>query len=179
MFTDSTSTPVVEDGVRGEVLLNYQGSINPAGRVVGVRGAVTLAAGSTLASGFEYGTEGKFILQGTLNNGSGFSCGVLAQLDISAAGIVHTSGYLAPLICDVGASASLSSDANLNGIFVSNNTACKMNAMVKGNIHASFVFDLSDPQGDYSWFASSAGSSAGKALMISIGGATYKIPLNQ
>ena len=144
--------------------------------IVGVRGEVNVG-NYAVAAGFFYGAQGKLITAGQLNNGSAFNCGVLAQLDVSSATFTHTSGYLAPLICDVGASAALATDANLSGIYISNNTGCKMDAMIRADFHASFLLDMQDSQNDYSWFVSTAGASAGKYLVISVAGTTYKIAL--
>src|ERR1035438_8906541 len=93
-----------------EITESYVGSVNISGSIAAVRGAITDAPGSIIASGFQYGTQGKLTCQGTLNNGSGFNAALFGQLDTSAAGFVHTSGYLGALILDAGATSHLASD---------------------------------------------------------------------
>lgn len=129
-----------------------------SGSVDAVRGAVTLDAGGTLGSGYVYGTQGKIIPKGTLNNGSGFNAGVFGQVDTSAAGFAHTSGYLAPIMADFGATANLATDANANLICALNTTQCKLGAMVRLIAKAATVFDIEDATGDNSWLSQSAGS---------------------
>ena len=149
------------------------------GSVAAVRGAVTTDSGGTLGSGsFVYGVQGKLVLNGTLNSGSGFNAGVFAQLDTSGAGFAHTSGYLAPIIADFGATAHLSADALADMIVLLNTTTSLINSILKTEAKANYLFDLNDlGQGNYI-VASAVGGSQNKKLAILVNGTPYFIPLN-
>jgi len=147
------------------------------GSAVAVRGAITQAAGETLGSGFEYGVQGKLILAGTLNNGSGFNAGIFGQLDTSASTFAHTSGYLAPIMGDFGATAYLATDANANMIVLLNTTSCIIHSAMLFTGNASYAFDLTD-LGTTRFVATQTGlTTLAKSLKVHVNGTDYYIPL--
>lgn len=147
--------------VDSEPSLSFAGSTSITGSVVGVRGNITQAAGNTLAAGFEYGVQGKLTLAGTLNNGSGFNYGVFGQIDTSNAAFVHTSGYLAPIGADFGATSIMASDANANMISLTNTTNCIINSALQFIGNATYAFDLTDLDFGGAHFYHNSGSGLG------------------
>jgi len=147
--------------VDSEPSLTFAGSTTITGSVVGVRGNITQAAGNTLAGGFEYGVQGKLTLAGTLNNGSGFNFGIFGQVDTSNAAFVHTSGYLAPIGADFGATSIMSSDANANMISLTNTTNCIINSALQFIGNATYAFDLTDLDFGGAHFYHNSGSGLG------------------
>ena len=150
-----------------------------SGSVAGVRGAVTIDAGGTLGgASYVYGVQGKLIPKGTLNNGSAFNAGFFGQLDTSNAGFAHTSGYLAPLILDYGATSHLASDPLGDMMVALNTTTSLINSILKTEAKANYLFDLNDlGQGNYI-VAGAVGGSQDKKLAILINGTPYFIALN-
>ena len=130
--------------IDSEPSLSFSGSTTITGSVAAVRGNITQAVGNTLANGFEYGIQGKLTLKGTLANGSGFNAGVFGQIDTSNAAFVHTSGYLAPITGDFGATSIMANDVNANMITVLNTTNCIINSALQFIGNASYAFDLTD-----------------------------------
>lgn len=165
--------------LQSEVTLGYAGSTSIGtgnGSVVGVRGAATVATGTTITGGFIYGTQGKLTVKGTLNNGSGFNAGLFGQLDLSSA-TAHTSGYLAPIIADMGATSAITAVA-ANMMVLLNTTTKNINSIVQTEAKAAFLFDLNDlGQGAYI-VATAKGSGWDKSLKIKLNGSTYYIPCN-
>jgi len=193
-YPGSTAIEVNPTGVDGQPTSANQNT--SAASIAAIRGGITVGGtytspavtssfpskttATTITAGFLYGVQGKLTLGAgaTLNNGSAFNCAVLAQFDTSAAGVVHTSGYFAPIIADFGASSSLATDTLANMLFLSNNTACVINAGIKMNLNATYVADLSDPQGNYHWLTAQTGvTSVSKALSVFVDGVHYFIPL--
>lgn len=150
-----------------------------SGSVAAMRGAVTLDSGLTLTgSSFVYGVQGKLVIGGTLNNGSAFNAGLFGQLDTSGAGFAHTSGYMAPLILDYGATSHLASDPLGDMAVMLNTTTSLINSIIKTEAKANYLFDLNDlGQGNYIVAAAVAGSQ-NKCLAVLIDGVAYFIPLN-
>jgi len=50
--------------IDSEVLLNFSGSTAITGSVAAIRGNTAIASGTTISSGFVYGTQGKLTIQG-------------------------------------------------------------------------------------------------------------------
>jgi hypothetical protein len=150
-----------------------------SGSVVGVRGAVTLDPAGTLGSGsFVYGTQGKLIVEGTLNSGSGFNAGLFAQLDTSNAGFAHISGYLAPIIADCGATSHLTSDPLADIVVLLNTTTSLINSIIKTEAKANYLFDLNDfGEGAYI-VPLGVGGTQTACLKIRVNGVDWYIPLN-
>jgi hypothetical protein len=149
------------------------------GSVAAIRGNTTLAAGGTISSGFVYGTQGKLTLQGTLANGSGFNAGIFGQVDTSAAGFVHTSGYLAPIMGDFGATSNLATDANANMIALLNTTNCIIHSALLFTGNANYLFDVTDLSfGGAHFVATQTGiTTLAKSLKVHVNGTDYYIPM--
>jgi hypothetical protein len=151
-----------------------------SGNVAAVRGNITQNASGTLgAQSFLYGVQGKLTLKGTLVQGSGFAAGVFGQVDTSASGFVHTSGYLAPIMGDFGATSIMTSDANANMITVLNTTNCIINAGFKFIGNASYAFDLTDLNYGGAHFVrpTTTVSSMTGSIAVLINGAVRYIPV--
>ena len=182
-----TGTPIVLNiaaqptyrAVDAELELSYIGSTSITGSVAAVRANATLDANTTVASGFIYGAQGKVTLKGTLANGSGFNAGIFGQVDTSASTFVHTSGYLAPIMGDFGATSIMSSDANANMISILNTTNCLINSGLKFIGNASYAFDFSDLAygGKHFITTGASGGSNTKCLTVLIDGSPMKIQL--
>lgn len=174
-----TAAPSTTRVDRVETTLNYAGSVTIGsgnGSIVSVRGAITVASGTTIAGGFLYGVQGKLTLVGTLDNGSGFNCGLFGQLDTSTA-TAHTSGYFAPLILDMGATSAIAY-TGANGIVFLNTTTKLINSVLQTEAKAAYLFDLNDlSQGQYI-VATAKGSGWDKSLKIKLNGTDYYIPCN-
>lgn len=88
-----------------------------SGTLMGLRGETDIAP-SCAVSGttFLYGAEGKVVLGSgsSVDVGSGYVCGAIGQLDVSAGTI--TSGHVAPLIASLQAGATLL-NPNINAIY--------------------------------------------------------------
>ncbi|MGD0039104.1 MAG: hypothetical protein ABSE84_01595 [Isosphaeraceae bacterium] len=170
--------------IDSELYLNYSGSMSVgggSGSVAAVRGCATLSSATTVASGYEYGVQGKLILQGTLNNGSGFNAGIFGQVDTSNANFAHTSGYLAPIMGDFGATANLATDANAYMEALLNTTACLIHSVFQVEARASYLMDITDdPTGGYGaqyCVAAQASGLASMKLKVHVKGTDYYIPL--
>jgi hypothetical protein len=182
-----TGTPIVLSvaaqptyrAVDAELELAFIGSTTITGSVAAVRANATLDANTTVASGFVYGAQGKVTLKGTLANGSGFNAGIFGQVDTSAPTFVHTSGYLAPIMGDFGATSIMASDANANMISLLNTTNCLINAGLKFIGNASYAFDFSDLAygGKHFITTGASGGTNSKCLIVLIDGSPMKIQL--
>src|ERR1019366_2444272 len=75
--TISSATPTTQRILLGSTTLSAP-TVAVTRSVVGTRGAVQV---NSITSGFLYGTQGKLILAGTLNNGAGFNAGLFGQVD--------------------------------------------------------------------------------------------------
>jgi hypothetical protein len=176
-----SATPATQRVIAGSAVLSA-GSISVSGgsgSIVGTRGDVTLGASSTVTAGFLYGVQGKLIPNGTLANGSGFNAGIFGQVDTSAATFVHTSGYLAPIMGDFGATSIMATDVNANMVSLLNTTNCLINAGIQFTGNASYAFDFSDLAygGKHFITTGASGGSNTKCLIVHIDGSPMKIQL--
>lgn len=112
-----------ERAVRGEITLTGATIVAGGNSVVGVRGAITLATGKTLTSGYLYGTQGKVYINGTSNtqSGGGIIAGIFGQLDVTG-GTVSNTGLTAPGAFDIGGTGVGGAVANIHGIVITNST---------------------------------------------------------
>jgi len=184
----AASQPGPIRSIDSEVLFNYGGVVTGSPlttSVAAICGAINVASVTTLGAGvegpFTYGVQGKAVIQGTMNIGSGFCSGLFAQLDTSGASAAITSGYVAPLIIDFGATSNLASSAYLNGQVVLNTTNCIINAAVKVVANASYLFDVTDLSYGGSHFYVHSGSGLGSIgtdyLVVLVNGVAKHIPL--
>lgn len=176
--TISAAAQPTQRVIDSELTSNFAGSTTITGSIVGVRGNITQAAGNTLVSGFEYGIQGKLTLAGTLNNGSGFNFGIFGQVDTSNTAFVHTSGYLAPIGADFGATSIMASDANANMIALTNTTNCIINSALQFIGNATYAFDLTDlAAGGAHFVVGTTASTAAGCLKVHINGAVRYLQL--
>ena len=175
----STASVATTRLIDAEPSLTFVGSTTIIGSIAGVRGNITQAAGNILSSGYEYGVQGKLTLAGTLANGSGFNAGIFGQIDTSNAAFVHTSGYLAPIMGDFGATSIMASDANANMISVLNTTNCIINSALQFIGNAKYAFDLTDLAfGGAHFVATQTGiATLSKSLKVHVDGTDFYIPL--
>lgn len=170
--TLTSATPATERLTRSELTLTPATTSNVSGSVAGVRGLVTLTTGKSLAGGYAYGTQGKFIGDGaTIAVGSAHVAGLYGQL--SLAGATVTSGHVAII---VASGQSLPASANVDGIYLESGGNV-INSMFKAICNANYVMDLAKESGADTWLAASAGAAANKWLVIKAQGTVYKIAL--
>ena len=177
--TLATTNPATQRQVYGKILLDYAGNVtigSGTGSVVGVRGEVSGATGTTLKDGFYYGAQGKFTLGGSTiqETSAARYCGVLAQLDVSSG--TMTSGQLSALWADMGATAAGAFASETNIIRASNTTAQSVNAILYGYGKATFALDLSDNSSGWIYATGTATTNAG-GIKVNINGAIRYINL--
>jgi len=166
-----------------EALLNYQGTtvLATGNSIAGIRGAATVAAGTTLGDGTAvenvFGVEGKFTLQGTnVLTTNGVAAALKGVFDTSGASATATSGYNSALHLDMGASSTISSSTTINAASIVNTTSMKMNAVIKANADANYLFDLNDNSTGH-WIVGTTASTAAGTLKVLVGGAVRYIQL--
>lgn len=172
--TITAAAPPTERLVRSELTLTPATTIAAAsgGSLAGVRGLLTLTTGKT-GTGFMYGTQGKFVGDGaTIDAGSSHVAGVYAQMSLN--GTTVTSGHVAPLM-SVG--QHLPTSDNVDLIYIENNDVTTQHAIIHAIADATYLIDAEREDGAATFVASSAGSSAGKYLVLKLGGTVYKIAL--
>jgi hypothetical protein len=142
--------------------------------MVGIRGAVTIPAGTTASAGYAYGTQGKEIVAGTLA-GSSWTTAVLGQLDISAATLTSGS-HISPAWLDAGATGPSVSCAFCDMEVLTNTTATTFNSLIFAAAKATYFLDASNSTYNTLWLASSSGSCTTTSYTIKVntpGGAGY------
>jgi hypothetical protein len=167
--------------VDSELTLGYAGSTTVSGSVAAVRGNTTVSAATTIAgASYVYGTQGKLTVKGTMSGSAEVSCGLLGQLDLSAA--LGVTAPLAAIWADCGATAGTVTGANVDAVVVYNTTACKINAAIRVDTNSTYFLDLSDEGGGHgagNWIiATAAGTGWNKSLKIKLNGTAYYIPCN-
>ncbi len=170
--------------IDSELTLGFQGSTTVSGSVAAVRGNTTIAAGCTVAgASYVYGTQGKLTIQGTHSGTADCSCGLLGQLDLSAA--QGATAPIAAIWADCGATMSSAIGAtapNISAVVVYNTTATKINAALRIDTNSTFLFDLTDEGGGHgsgNWIIATAKASGwDKSLKINLNGTPYYIPCN-
>ena len=144
-------TPVVVSSITPPVtrLADYEMTINGAtvavvgnGSLVGVKGGLTVSAGTTLNSGYLYGAEGKVTCAGTIVLGSDYLTGIIGQLDLNGATV--TSGHIAAVIANIQNPVT---SAYVDAIYVESSGPGVINSAVKSIANTSFVLDLSPDSG--------------------------------
>ena len=126
--------------------------------LVGVHGLSTIPAGTTASNGYTYGTQGKFVLGGTVN-GSLWGFGVLGQLDISAATLT-AAAHVAPIWSDAGATGPSVTCAFCDGVVITNTTATTFNSILFTASKAGYFVDAANVTNSGGWIASSSASSS-------------------
>jgi len=170
--------------IDSELTLGFQGTTTVTGSVASLRGNTTIAAGTTITgASYVYGTQGKLTIQGTHSGSAEVSCGLLGQLDLSAA--TAATAPLAAIWADCGATMSAgmgAAAANIDAVVVYNTTATKINAALRVDTNSTYFLDLSDEGGGHgagNWIIGTAkGSGWDKSLKINLNGTPYYIPCN-
>lgn len=171
--TSTSAAPGNVRLIRSELLANYQGSI-ASGNLVGVRGAVTLATGTTVTGAYLYGVQGKIITgAATINQGSAFTAGVFGQLDVSSGTL--TAGHIASVIGEVyGLSAGTASALDI--FYAQHAGGGVANSFFKGFGKTTYVFDFESNVHDQMGTTGAASTAAGW-LKINVNGSTRYINL--
>lgn len=162
--------------VQSEVGLGFQGSVSVSGSLVAVRGNTTIAAGTTVTgASYLYGTQGKLTIKGIHSGSAEVSCGVIGQLDLSAA-----QGVTAPVACiwaDCGASVGTATGSHIDGVVIYNTIAgLTINSAIRIYAYSTYLFDLTDPGSNWSVIGTAPGTLSG-SLKIKIGSNTRYIAL--
>ena len=124
------------------------------GNLVGLRGSVTVASGNTAGTDvFLYGVQGKCIIDGVMNAGSGWITGALGQLDISSATL--TAGNLSCLWGDAGSTGPNMTASNFDLLRLTNSTATTGNSHLFTYGKATMWADIND---NGAGFVTTAGS---------------------
>jgi hypothetical protein len=170
--------------IDSELTLGYQGSTTVSGSVASLRGNTTIDTGTTITgASYVYGTQGKLTIKGTHSGSAEVSCGLLGQLDLSAA--TAATAPIAAIWADCGASMSGgmgAAAANIDAVVAYNTTGTKINAAFRVDTNSTYFMDLSDEGGGHgagNWIIGTAkGSGWTKSLKIKLPDATYYIPCN-
>jgi len=179
--TLKNATQATYRAVDSELILGYAGSTTVSGSATAVRGNLTVNAATTITgASYLYGVQGKLTVKGTLSGSAEVSCGLLGQLDMSAA--LGITAPLAAIWADCGATAGTVTGANIDAVVVYNTTAAKINAALRVDTNSSYFMDLSDEGGGHgagNWIIGTAkGSGWDKSLKIKLNGTAYYIPCN-
>ena len=155
-----------------EALFNFNGTVSLAtGKSISsIRGTASVASITTLGDGTAvenvFGVEGRFILQGTnVLTATGIAAGLKGVFDTSGADATVTSGYNSALHLDMGVSSSISTSAFINAATITNTTTCKINAVVKVDADANYLFDLND-NGTSHWLLGTTASTAAGCIKV-------------
>jgi hypothetical protein len=172
-FVSTVAAPGNLRLIRSEILANYQGSI-ASGNIVPIRGAVTLATGTTNTGAYIYGVQGKVITgAATINQGSAFTAGVFGQLDVS--GGTLTAGHIAAVIGEVYGLSS-GTAAALDIFYAQHAGGGVANSFFKGFGKTTYVFDFASNTHTQMGTTGAATTAAGW-LKINVEGATRYINL--
>lgn len=167
-YTSASATPGTIRVIRGEITTN---STMTSGNLVGVRGAVTMATGSTISGSYLYGMQGKFIT-GTGSITGTASAAVYAQYDMTG-GTVGAGNHAAVQANFVGVS---SGSQALDGVYVENAGGGEINSYLRGEGNAEFVLDFNNTHA-VSTTCQPGNISTTGAIKINANGTTKYIPL--
>ena len=164
-----------------ELTLGYQGSMSLGARYneASVRGNTTIKSGTTVTTGFVYGTQGKVTIKGSLTSAN-WSAGILGQIDLSAGH--HTgTGWLSAIWGDMGATSLDASDVNAVVSLLTNTTADEILAGIHIDTNSTYGMSFTDEGGGHGagkWIkAAAVGGSQTTKLKVFVNGAAMYIPL--
>lgn len=140
-LTSSLATQPTLNLTDSELTLGYQGSTTLSGSAKAIRGNTTVLAGTTIAAGYPYGSQGKLTFKGVMA-GSAWAFGIVGQLDVSTATLTSGS-HIAPIWGDFGATGPTATVAFANLLTLTNTTATTLGSAVYIYSKASVAFDLS------------------------------------
>lgn len=143
-LTKDTTSFTSDRAAYNKLIVNYAGNvtISGGGYTTAMRGEVNVAAGSTLKDGFLYGSQGKVICPGTIDQTSALRlCGVQAALDCGGSTI--TAGQLSAVWADVsGADPTSNWNEETNVIRCTNSTGKEVHSFMFAYGKADFMLDL-------------------------------------
>jgi len=185
--SDSSLTPAAAFSlIRGDIAFSGATiAVASASHEAGVRGSVTVNAGSTFTEGFLYGVQGRAILNGTMDEGAAARLtGVLGKLDLDTGTWVDGQGSAVWADVTFGA-ATLTGHAEINALRVTNSGGANINALAYFNGKADVLLDISEPAASFIAAAGTGAQSAGvstggvaaQVLKVTVGGVTRYIPL--
>ena|ERR1017187_2991454 len=151
--------------------LNYAGSISVAGAglLVALRGDSVVANGTTFASGFLYGAEGKVYVQGTLSTAN-YVAGLVGQVDTSAAQALGTTP-LAAIWGDMGATSTAVTATGADILKLTNTTNTIINSAIMVAANATYLIDISDlAYGGAHFVVGTTASTAAGCLKVHVNG---------
>jgi hypothetical protein len=156
-------------------------SVSGGGSVAAVRGEQTLAATDTFTDGFLYGVQGKFTMNGTMNETSAARItGVLGQIDLSTGTL--TDGQISAVWGDLqGSGPTLTVNDQLYVGRWTNSMATGKKAQAFHLMYgaADLFFEASADGGSADWAVIGAGtySTADGYLLVNVYGTNYRMPL--
>ena len=156
--TVTTSAPGQIRAVIGAATTSNASFADASSSLVGVRGVATIPVSTTATSGYAYGTQGKFVLPGTVN-GSLWGVGLLGQLDISTATLT-AAAHVAPIWSDAGATGPSASCTFCDNLVVTNTTGTTFNSVLFTATKAAYFVDAANVTNSGGWIAASSATSA-------------------
>ena len=155
------------------------GTIAISGAIIPVRGNLTVDTAVTVTAGFLYGAQGKFTLKGTINgSGANSGCGLMGQLDLSAAAAI-TAGNIAAAWLDCGATCAIAAPSTVSILQMDNTTTKLIHALILAAADAAYFMDITDLAfGGNHFFIASAPGAAQAKLKVRVNANDYYISLN-
>jgi hypothetical protein len=135
LFTAKSATPGTYRQIRGEVT-TY--STMTSGNLVGVRGAVTMPAASTVSGGFLYGAQGKAITGTGTFSGTSLA-GIYGQLDVTGGTV--SAGNVAAVQANIFG-YNTGTSTIINSIYTEAAGGGIINAHIRMFGKATYVFDI-------------------------------------
>ena len=166
--TVTTAAPGNVRTIIGSITTSNASYSNGSSNLAGVSGLVTIPSGTTAAAGYIYGTQGKFVLGGTVS-GSIWGAGVQGQIDISAATLTSAS-HVTPIWSDAGATGPSVTCTFCDSLVLTNTTATTFNSLIYGYSKAGYFADLSNNGSGYIIGGSGASAAVTGYLKIKING---------
>jgi hypothetical protein len=168
--TVTTAAPGNLRTIVGTVTTSNASYANGGSSIVGVRGAATIPSGTTATTGYVYGTQGKAIIQGTLNGSVLWIAGTMGQLDISA-GTLTSGAHLTPMWSDAGATGPSVNCTFCDSLVLTNTTSTTFHSLIFGYSKASYFADLTDISGTFSNANTSTSGTVAGYIKLHLNGA--------
>jgi hypothetical protein len=150
-------------------------SVAVTGAAVAIRGNLTVATGSTVTSGFLYGTQGKLTVKGAISSAN-FHAGLVGQLDLSAATLT-SPGPISAIWGDMGASMSASAitgAADLSILHLTNTApGATINSAIFVEALATYLLDISNASYSPFFSLTAPGAAYGRIAIKTTGGTKY------
>jgi hypothetical protein len=194
LYTASVAAPGTQRADYGKVTTAATANLNGSttNNLVGVRGEFNLPSGATVNNynDYLYGVQGKDVLPGTVDAAN--ICGLCGQWDISATTFASSGTSISVAWLDAGATSSSSANSNLatndsSILRMTNTTSAATASIVEIVAQATDFMQISTNGGTPNFFvaggtgnnscAKTGGAICSKALLITVGGTNYWIPL--